>query len=276
MGLALDPYAVARATGGNVIGRWHVLSPAPGHSARDRSLSIRLDPSAPDGFILHPHAGDDWRACRDHVKAALALPETHRERRQAPRRMPSSADADRIKAALRIWAESRDPRGTVTERYLASRDLTPASNAIRHHSALRYDGTRTPGMVALMRDALTDVPCGVHRTFLDSDGRKLDRRMLGRAKGACVKVSPDEDVTLGLTLCEGVEDALSLTKSGIAPVWAALSAGAIAAFPVLSGLECLTVVADADEAGRSAAASCAERWHQAGAEVRVLTMEGAA
>jgi hypothetical protein len=31
----------------------------------------RLDPAGPDGFIVYGHAGDDWRACRDHVHALL-------------------------------------------------------------------------------------------------------------------------------------------------------------------------------------------------------------
>jgi hypothetical protein len=46
----LDPRAVARALVGEVAGHNTVLAPGPGHSARDRSLSIKLDPTAPDGF----------------------------------------------------------------------------------------------------------------------------------------------------------------------------------------------------------------------------------
>jgi hypothetical protein len=125
-------------------------------------------------------------------------------------------------------------------------------------------------MVALMRDLLTDEPCGIHRTFLDDDGLKIERRMLGRAKGACVKVTPDADVTHGLCICEGIEDALSLVISGVAPVWAALSAGAIAEFPVLAGIEAFTIFADADETGLSAAMKCAGRWRESGAVVTIV------
>ena len=41
--------------------------------------------------------------------------------------------------------------------------------------------------------------------------------------------------------------------SGWAPVWAASSAGAISKFPVLSGVECLTIFADCEEVGMNAA-----------------------
>ena len=41
--------AIARALGGEVHGR-QVLAPGLGHSRRDRSLAIRLDPRAPGGL----------------------------------------------------------------------------------------------------------------------------------------------------------------------------------------------------------------------------------
>ena len=44
--------------GGEVRGN-HVYAPGPGHSANDRSLSVLLDASAPDGFVIHSFAGDD-------------------------------------------------------------------------------------------------------------------------------------------------------------------------------------------------------------------------
>jgi len=66
--------AIAKALGGDVAGANTILAPGPGHSPCDRSLAIRLDPRAPDGFVTFSHAGDDWRECRDHVRARLGLP----------------------------------------------------------------------------------------------------------------------------------------------------------------------------------------------------------
>jgi hypothetical protein len=64
---------VARALGGEVNGG-QVLAPGPGHQAKDRSLCVKLDASAPDGFLVHSFSGDDAFACRDHVRERLNIP----------------------------------------------------------------------------------------------------------------------------------------------------------------------------------------------------------
>jgi AAA domain len=68
-----DLRALAKALGGEV-SNGQVLAPGPGHSAADRSLSIKLDSNAPDGFLLHSFAGDDAIVCRDHVRSKAGLP----------------------------------------------------------------------------------------------------------------------------------------------------------------------------------------------------------
>ena len=60
----------------------------------------------------------------------------------------------------------------------------------------------------------------------------------------------------------------------MAPVWACL--GTIANFPVLAGIEALTLCADADDAGRTAAQKCKDRWTAAGREVTITYPYGAA
>lgn len=64
---------IARAVGGDVSGG-EVRAPGPGHTPQDRSLSIKLSASAPGGFIVYSHAGDDFSECRDHVLHKLGLP----------------------------------------------------------------------------------------------------------------------------------------------------------------------------------------------------------
>jgi hypothetical protein len=51
-----------------------ILAPGPGHSATDRSLSVKPDEDAPDGFVVFSFAGDDPIACRDYVRDRLGLP----------------------------------------------------------------------------------------------------------------------------------------------------------------------------------------------------------
>jgi hypothetical protein len=69
-----DLRAIARAVGGEISGR-QVLAPGPGHSPRDRSLSIKIEPTAPGGLLVHSFAGDDPIVCRDYVRRKLGLPE---------------------------------------------------------------------------------------------------------------------------------------------------------------------------------------------------------
>jgi hypothetical protein len=70
---ALNPQSVARALGGDVSGG-KVTAPGPGHSRADRSLSVKIDAAAPDGFIVHSHAGDDPIRCKDYVRERMDLP----------------------------------------------------------------------------------------------------------------------------------------------------------------------------------------------------------
>jgi hypothetical protein len=143
-------------------------------------------------------------------------------------------------------------------------------HAIRFHPALRYEGATMAGILSLFRDNATDSPCGIHRTFLDQRGRKADRRMLGRVKGAAVKLDADTTVTTGIAITEGLETALAIISSGWHPVWAVGSAGGIEHFPVLGGIEAITIFADHDEVGMRAARICARRWADAGIEARIL------
>ena len=68
-----DLHRVARALGGEVSGG-QVVAPGSGHTAKDRSLSVRLDAKGQDGFIVHSFADNDALKCRDYVREKLGLP----------------------------------------------------------------------------------------------------------------------------------------------------------------------------------------------------------
>ena len=72
---AINPRAIASILGGDVTGRDSVLVPGPVHSKPDRSLSIKVDPTAPLGFRVYSccRPQNDWQTCRDYVCAALGL-----------------------------------------------------------------------------------------------------------------------------------------------------------------------------------------------------------
>ena len=152
---------------------------------------------------------------------------------QRPRRSRSPAvdcGEARTRGALRLWSQAVPTTGTLAEHYFVEHrrlDIRPMDlrQALRWHAGLQ-------AVIALMTDAISGEPIGVHRTFLGADGDKIERRMLGRQ--GVVRLSPNDTVTVGLGLTEGVEDGLAVLLSGWSPVWAATSAGAIARFPVLS------------------------------------------
>jgi hypothetical protein len=72
MTLSIDLRSLAHALGGDV-SSGQVLAPGPGHSAADRSMSVRPDSSAPDGFVVHSFSTDDPIICKDYVRKKLGL-----------------------------------------------------------------------------------------------------------------------------------------------------------------------------------------------------------
>jgi Toprim domain len=270
-----DARQVALALGGEVVGRDSVLAAGPGHSREDRSLSVKIDPGAPDSLLIHSFADDDWRRCRDHVFAALEM-SVRRPSLSVARRARTDKSRPTSEQALRLWHEAGDARGTLAQRYLGSRKLAlpPRSeDVLRFHPSCPFGEKRLPCLVALYRDIATNEPKAIHRTALSSDARKIDRKVLGPKSGCSIKLSADEDVTSGLTIAEGIETALAGMALSFCPAWALGDAHELANFPPLSGIECLTVLVDNDESGRgqASAVECSGRWTGAGREVfRVL------
>jgi putative DNA primase/helicase len=269
---------LARRLGGDVAGDQVLCPGPPPHSAKDRSLSVK--PNGPDDFLVFSFAGDDPLECLAYVRARLGVLRPERELRREPK-APVRSTSEAWRA---IWAEAQDPRRTLVERYLAWRRLPlpveAAGEALRFHPRCPFGpGCTTPAMIALVRDIRSNEPIGIHRTALDTLGHKReiagkDRMALGPIKGGVVKFTPDEDVTIAVGIAEGIETTLSLTLLtawGCSPIWACLSAGTLAAFPVLSGIETLIVGVDHDEAGRNAARQAIARWHEAGRETLALT-----
>jgi hypothetical protein len=275
----------ARALGGEVSGN-SVRAPGSGHSRIDRSLSVTVSHSSPDGFVVFSHAGDDWQACRDYVRGKLGLspfrpgqaPNVAPQRERKP---VEETPANNREPALRLWRQAFEPRGTLVEAYLRNRCLElpgeAANEAIRFHPDCPFRNERFPAMVCLIRNIVSNEPQGVHRTALAPDGAAIKRngktfRML---LGGAIKIDPDEDVTQGICIGEGLETCLSgrQMEPSLRPVWSLVSTGGIANFPILPGIEGLHIFAENDANGASAKAveACARRWYEAGRDVFVIT-----
>ena len=281
----MDARSIALALGGDVTGRNSCNVPGPGHSKTDRSLAIKLVSGAPEGFTVFDHSpGANHLGCRDYVRERLGFGQWERGQGRRPEFKAANdtrpdPKKEKLKSiALRIWRESVDPIGTIVERYLhehrgleLSSDL--AGSVIRFNRSLFFDDfNRRPGMVCLYRDIVTNEPCGIHRTFLDWDtAQKIDRKMLGVAMGAAIKLDRHEDVKGTLTIGEGVETVLAARMMGLGPVWALGSSGAVGSFPVLKSLSTISVLQENDLRSRQDVETCARRYLLARKTVTIIT-----
>jgi hypothetical protein len=167
-------------------------------------------------------------------------------------------------------------------RYLTGRGcaLPPADGDLRWHPQVKHWKADHigPALIALVTAAVTGRARTLHFTWIAPDGsRKADlgehdaRLVLpGHSNVGVVRLWPDQEVTTGLLVGEGIESALTAAH-GFTPVWATLNAGNLAKLPPLPGVEALTIVADHDRAGLDAAEACARRWTDTGHEVRIWT-----
>jgi putative DNA primase/helicase len=274
-----DLRTIARKLDGEVSGD-KVLCPGPNHSKRDRSLSIRFERLAPEGFTVLSFCGDDIGDCRDYVREQLGLPAwkpdpNYRKNGQRPavrpvRKEVTTATATTTADAMALWREAVDPHHIAPFLYFVSRKLELdddlCGRVLRWHEQDR-------ALLALFRNILTDTPQAVSRVFIDDDGNKHGRRFYGPTGEAAIKLDPDDSVAGGLFVGEGVETCLSARQLGLRPVWALGSAGAIRDFPVLDGVECLTLLQenDANGASQRVCEACAARWHASGREVIINT-----
>lgn len=187
----------------------------------------------------------------------------------------------RMSAARLIWAGRRPIAGTIADHYFRFRGIAldeDLSHCIGFDPACPWRETpgdpaspilRVPCILAAFRLIDTDEIAAVQKTRLNPDGSKYGRRFNGCSKGAVCKIDPDENVTMGLSLAEGLETALSARLVGFRPIWATGGTGTLKNFPVLAGVESLTFQRenDTNQANCRAIDACAERWLAAGRQV---------
>jgi phage/plasmid primase-like uncharacterized protein len=183
--------------------------------------------------------------------------------------------------AARIWDNAIAITDTAGADYLIRRgiplDQVPDAGGLRFHPRCPMgEGGRTaPCIVARFTDAITGHARGLWRRPVSGE----KPRTLGPMRDCLIRLWPDDEVTDGLVLGEGVETTLAAATrivhrgTMLRPAWAAGCANNMRTFPVLAGIEALTLLVDNDASGTGqlAAAECAQRWLEAGREVIRLT-----
>jgi hypothetical protein len=203
-------------------------------------------------------------------------------RRPPPAKRASVVPIEWSGRAESYWRRTEPLAGTIGETYLHHRGcvVPPPDSDLRFLTAIEGEPPRLCGRIT---DALTGKPISLHFTFLAADGRgKAGRIVYGErrdkdylrghlTRGGCVRLWPDECVTSGLALGEGIESTLAAAHI-FRPAWAAMDAGHMETFPVLDGIDSLTIFADNDESSRgiNAAQVCAERWRHEARDARIF------
>lgn len=276
-----DLRALARQLGGEVSGG-QALCPGPGHGPKDRSLAVR--PNGPDDFLIHSFAGDDPIVCLAHVRSKLGIA---RPERSPPSRPKPGGDDDRERRqhekARWLWGQRRPLAGTIAERYLreargyggplpaslgflkAQKDYPPALIA-----AFAMPEESEPGVLATPRAVGSVLLISLRADGSGKAEIEDPKRIVGSPCGLPVVVAPVNDL-LGLAICEGVEDALSVYEATGLGVWAAGGAGFMPklAAAVPSYVEAVTIFAHADETGRRGASDLARSLADTGVSLSI-------
>jgi ribosomal protein L37AE/L43A len=268
LGLGLD-------IAGYAVGSHRLPCPSCAKSGKDEAF----------GLTVRSDGSKVWSCFRCKLKGASpghhdrSTPVVQQRPFHQKKGMSPPADRDRLNVALDIWDVAKTiTSGCDANSYLTARgcSIPPQDGHLRWLERHRHpSGWTGPCLVTLATDARTGEPRTIQCTWIDpaKPGQKapIDKpRRLFRGlpkAGAVVRLFPDEDVLEGLAIGEGIETCLAAAH-GFTPIWSTLDAGNMAGFPVLSGIQSLTIVADHDAAGLQASEQCARQWHAAGREVR--------
>ena len=197
---------------------------------------------------------------------------------QRPRPDPRAAERQRsntLAACRAIWKQTPALRGTAGESYLLLRHcaIPPAEGDLRFHAALFCPevGAELPALVARVTTVIGNKAIGVHRIwFRPGEAKAVKKMRLGSSSDpVCIRLWPDSEVALGLGIAEGIETALAAAH-WFKPVWSTIDVAQMKRFPIVPGVESLTVWSDHDKAGIDAARAVGNRYRQGGRNVELL------
>jgi AAA domain len=239
--MLLDLQHMARALGGEVR-NGQVLCPGPSHSPKDRSLSVKLDPHAPDGFLVNSFSTDDPIQCKDYVRQKLGLsafnPNGGKDR---PRRSEAELEAALLAT---INQQPAPPRNIVQSYYYNDEKGEPLYEVVRLEP----------------KDFRQRRPNGNGGwTWNLGDVRRVPYRLPELLQ------YPDATVFV----CEGEKDADRVAGLGHCATTAASSKWTDDCIAVLRGRDVI-ILEDNDEPGRKKAHDLAEALHGVAATIRII------
>jgi putative DNA primase/helicase len=249
------------------LGEHRTRCPWCDRSGYDDALAVKVEPGGGATWFCHRcEASGGFKGDGEITSRSGQAPAAEPERR-----------ADLAPYWRELWAEKCRPiwSDTPVAAYLRRRGCIlppwPDESDLRWLPDHRHpSGYRGPALVALITDIATCEPISIHRTWLAPAGRgkaKIEKPRLllkGHRSDGVVRLWPDAEGTYGLVIGEGIETCLAAAAAGLTPMWACLSARTMKRFPVLQGLEHLTILVDHDQAGIEAAHEVIDRYAEAG------------
>src|SRR5262249_3921184 len=241
---------IARALGGEVAGD-QVRAPSPGHSAKDRSLSVKLDASAPDGFVVHSFTEADQIRCKDYVREKAGLP-AFKPNGGNGRRRASAADISALLMEATTSAIESEP---------------PSSKA---RIAATYDYTSDKG--ELLYQVVRLEPKSFRQRRPDGRGGWVwsvkDCKRVPYRLSDLLKY-PDGCVFV----CEGEKDADRVASLDHCATTVACGDWTKDCIAALAGRDAL-IFEDNDDAGRKKAHDAAQALHGVAKTVRIVRLPG--
>jgi RecA-family ATPase len=239
-----DLQTAARLLGGTINGD-QILAPGPRHSATDKSLSVKIDANAQDGFVVNSFSGDDPMVCRDYVREKLGLPafEPNGGNRQ-------HATEDFITRAVMAAAMAQGRDGRPKGRIIAAYHYTDVDNKLLYQ-VLRYQ------------------PKEFRQRRPDGDGGwiwKLDDSRVVYRWPELLKF-PDATVFV----CEGEKDVDRIAELGHCATTVAAGNWTDECIQALEGRNIL-ILEDNDDAGRKKARKTAEALHGVANTIRIVSL----
>ncbi len=237
---------LARALGGEV-SHGQVAAPGPGHSAADRSMHVKLDSGAQDGFVVHSFANDDPIVCRDYVREKIGIPAFQQP--NGGRRAPPISDRDIERAVMAAAAgQSRNdkPKGQIVAIY----DYTDADGSLLYQ-VVRYD------------------PKDFRHRQPDGNGGwtwRLDERRVLYRWPELLKFP-----YATIFVCEGEKDADRVAALGHCATTVASGSWTEDCVKALAGRN-IYILQDNDDAGRAKALEAAKILHGTAASLRIVAL----
>ena len=235
-----DLHRLAAALGGDVSGD-QVLAPGPNHSKVDRSLAVKPDGSAPDGFLVHSFANDDAIACKQYVREKCGLLPF-----KANGAKRSSSEVATLLRSAVLSQKQEKPNGILVATY----HYTDKDSSLLYQ-VLRFE------------------PKTFRQRRPDGNGGWIwkleDRRVLYRLPE--LLQYPDGTVFV----CEGEKDADRVASLGHCATTVASGKWTNECVQTLAGRNVL-ILEDNDEAGREKAQTAADLLHDVAKTVRVVRL----